>query len=60
MQSIIGLLDISVGISGPHDFAVRLQPRPSGDIACVHRIAHPTFVTVAKRPSYSGVNGARS
>jgi hypothetical protein len=54
MQSIIGLLDISVGISGPHDFAVRPQSRPSGDIACVHRIPHPTFVTVAKRPSYSG------
>jgi len=48
-------LDISVGISGPHDFAVRLQRRPSSGIACVHRIPCPTFVTVAKRPSYSGV-----
>jgi hypothetical protein len=43
-------LDISVGISGPHDFAVRdrhvrLTRRR------VHRILHPTSVTIAKRPS---------
>ena len=30
MRSIIGRLDISVGISGPHDFAVRLLMRSSG------------------------------
>jgi len=48
-------LDISVGISGPHDFTVRLQRRPSSDIARVHRISHPTFVTIAKRPSDWGV-----
>jgi len=42
-------LDPSVGGSGPHDFAVRpgrvRQLRQS-----VHRIPHPTFVTIAKRP----------
>jgi len=43
-------LDTSVGVSGPHDFAVRgwrirLARRR------VHRIPHPTFVTTAKRPS---------
>jgi hypothetical protein len=49
-------LDISVGISGPHDFAVcgsvLVQPiliRP--DAIRIHRIPHPTFVTIAKRPS---------
>ena len=42
-------LDTSVGVSGPHDFAVRIggarlrRPR-------VHRIPLPTFVTIAKRP----------
>src|SRR5215471_2094981 len=44
-------LDASVGAPGPHDFAVRdtnirlLRYR-------VHRIPLPTFVTIAKRPSY--------
>jgi hypothetical protein len=44
-------LDASRGASGPHDFAVR-------DIVIrlvtyrVHRIPLPTFVTIAKRPSY--------
>jgi hypothetical protein len=43
-------LDISVGISGPHDFAVRLsRVRPARQ--SVHRIPPPTFVTIAKRPS---------
>jgi hypothetical protein len=43
-------VDISVGISGPHDFAVRFGPRSS------HAQKHPphpapTFVTIAIRPS---------
>jgi hypothetical protein len=44
-------LSASVGAPGPHDFAVRdtnirlLRYR-------VHRIPLPTFVTIAKRPSY--------
>jgi hypothetical protein len=44
-------LGISVGMSGRHDFAVRdrcirlLHDR-------VHRIPRPTFVTIAKRPSF--------
>ena len=44
-------LSASLGAPGPHDFAVR-------DIVTrlvryrVHRIPHPTFVTIAKRPSY--------
>ena len=47
-------LDPSVGRSGPHDFAVRFElirrrfSRPSRN---VHRILHPTSVTIAKRPS---------
>ena len=43
-------LDASVGASGPHDFAVRFgairQERQS-----IHRIPHPTSVTIAIRPS---------
>jgi hypothetical protein len=44
-------LDISVGISGPHDFAVRdrrIRPKRRS------RPSHPasTFVTIAIRPSY--------
>jgi hypothetical protein len=46
-------LDISVGISGPHDFAVRLA-RVRLARQSVHRIPHPTFVTIAKRPSCEG------
>ena len=44
-------LSASLGAPGPHDFAVR-------DIVTrlvryrVHRIPHPTLVTIAKRPSY--------
>jgi hypothetical protein len=47
-------LDPSVGGSGPHDFAVRFElirrrlSRPSRN---VHRILHPTSVTIAIRPS---------
>jgi hypothetical protein len=50
-------LDISVGISGPHDFAVRderlrlvRQSRPPHPA--------PTFVTIAKRPSCVAQDGA--
>jgi len=44
-------VDISVGISGPHDFAVR---EVSAFVLCairVHRIPRSTFVTIAIRPS---------
>ena len=48
-------LDTSVGVSGPHDFAVRanvIRPRATARLTCrVHRIPHPTSVTIAKRPS---------
>jgi hypothetical protein len=56
-------LDTSVGVSGPHDFAVRcsivrlrlsrpMLPRPSLPV--------PTFVTIAKRPSvWDGMAQAR-
>ena len=48
-------LDTSVGASGPHDFAVRVstvRPRTFVHRRCrVHRIPHPTSVTIAKRPS---------
>jgi hypothetical protein len=43
-------LDISVGMSGPHDFAVRIRRIRQSAIR-VHRIPHPTFVTIATRPS---------
>jgi hypothetical protein len=44
-------LDISVEMSGPHDFAVRLA-RDRRSHQSVHRIPRPTFVTTAKRPSF--------
>ena len=48
-------LDLSTGRSGPHDFAVRvaLFVRVVDHAAArhAHRIPHPTFVTIAKRPS---------
>ena len=50
-------LDASVGASGPHGFAVRAQRHSSFDVACVHRIPRPTFVTIAKRPSCEGGTG---
>jgi hypothetical protein len=48
-------LDASVGASGPHDFAVRVstvRPRKEFALRCcrVHRIPHPTSVTIAIRP----------
>jgi hypothetical protein len=48
-------LGISVGMPGPHDFAVRNDiSRPHKDCALnhrVHRIPLSTLVTIAKRPS---------
>jgi hypothetical protein len=49
-------LDISVGISGPHDFAVRAAPFVFRR-GRVHRIPRPTFVTIAKRPSFGARDG---
>src|SRR5258708_29222918 len=43
-------LDTSVGASGPHDFAVRGSTSFVADIARVHRIPHPTSVTIAQTP----------
>ena len=51
-RSCLRRLDSSVGASGPHDFAVRSRHHSSTDVACVHCIPLPTFVTTAKRPSY--------
>ena len=52
-------LDASVETSGPHGFAVHLQrarlARQSG-----HRIPRPTFVTIAKRPSWRARDAPRS
>jgi hypothetical protein len=45
-----GKLDTSVGVPGPRVFAVRLGQR-SSRAAGVHRIPHPTSVTIAIRPS---------
>jgi hypothetical protein len=43
-------LDASVGAPGPHDFTVRINAARQRHLR-VHRIPHPTFVTIAKRPS---------
>ena len=55
-RSLLRQLDTSVGVSGPHDFAVRFSiVRPHTFVyrhRRVHRIPHPTSVTTAKRPSY--------
>jgi hypothetical protein len=47
-------LDASVGASGPHVFAVRQASAFVSRAASVHRIPHPTSVTIAKRPSLVG------
>ncbi|MET0220631.1 MAG: hypothetical protein ABW213_08240, partial [Tardiphaga sp.] len=48
----------STGTPGPHDFAVRVVLFVRAKITLqhrhVHRIPHPTFVTIAKRPSDRG------
>jgi hypothetical protein len=41
-EKVFARLDISVGISGPHDFAVRGSMSFVADIARVHRLPHPT------------------
>ena len=38
-------LDTSVGVPGPHDFAVRNKPSLVQRGHCVHRIPRSTFVT---------------
>jgi hypothetical protein len=50
-------LDASVEASGPHGFAVRLK-RVRLPRRIVHRIPRPTFVTIAKRPSWWARDGA--
>ena len=45
--------DASVEASRPHDFAVRVSCVRLAH-ARVHRIPRPTFVTIAKRPSFRG------
>jgi hypothetical protein len=56
LRGLLRKLDTSVGVSGPHDFAVRQGIVRPHTFVCryrrVHRIPHPTFVTTAKRPSY--------
>ena len=52
-------LDASVGASGPHDFAVRGSKSFVADIARVHRIPHPTSVTIAQTPLLRGTGRAR-
>jgi hypothetical protein len=46
-------LSASVGAPGPHDFAVRSSALVSRHQS-VHRIPHPTSVTIAIRPSCRG------
>jgi hypothetical protein len=43
-------LGISVGMPGPHDFAVRERRRSSCGAAHVHRIPRSTFVTTRNAP----------
>src|SRR4029077_13625998 len=51
-------LSASIGAPGPHDFAVRFKPRSSTRSQSVHRIPHPTSVTIAIRPSWwDGMRG---
>jgi hypothetical protein len=42
-------LDISVGMSGPHNFTVRFK-RPSSASAKASTASRPTFVTMANVP----------
>ena len=49
-RQLLRQLDISVGISGPHDFAVRLRAFV-WRVTIVHRIPRSTLVTTAIRPS---------
>ena len=51
-------LDPSIGGSGQRDFAVRIE-RVRLARRHVHRIPPPTFVTIAKRPSWMERDGER-
>ena len=55
----ISRVDASVGASGPHDFAVHLARHSS---KALRRPPHPapTFVTIAKRPSWRARDGIGS
>jgi hypothetical protein len=53
-------LDTSVGASGPHDFAVRGSVSIVADTARVHRLPHPTSVTIAQTPLLRGTGWAES
>jgi hypothetical protein len=50
-QVIVANLNASVGASEPHGFAVRVGASRLAHRR-VHRIPHPTFVTIAIRPSW--------
>src|ERR1700732_2706574 len=52
-RSCLRQLDASVEAPGPHDFAVRVSAIRQRRCH-VHRIPHPTSVTIAKRPSVGG------
>jgi hypothetical protein len=58
LADVSAKLDISVEMSGPHDFTVHScavrQRRQS-----VHRTLRLTFVTIAKRPSYRTQDNAK-
>ncbi|HZR75969.1 hypothetical protein [Bradyrhizobium sp.] len=49
----------SVEALRPHGFVVRAPAHSSHAPARVHRIPHPTFVTIAKRPSYRARDARR-
>src|SRR5271157_5714663 len=49
LQVTTGKLDASVGAPGPHDFSVRARVARLRRNR-VHRIPHPTFVTMANAP----------
>ncbi|WP_407154641.1 hypothetical protein [Bradyrhizobium sp. STM 3557] len=54
-------LGISIGMPGPHDFAVRIvlfvRMTIHAAATCAHRIPHSTSVTIAMRPSHRGGTG---
>ena len=52
-------LDISVGISGPHDFAVRLRSAFVCRATSVHRIPRATFSDDRETPLFSGTGRAK-
>ncbi|MGA2995612.1 hypothetical protein [Bradyrhizobium sp.] len=53
-RNLFAQLDTSIGVSGRYDFAVRFRHAFVFRIESVHRIPRPTFVTIAKRPSFKG------